>query len=331
MNKIDLQKIKDSLVETEFPQYVILEPTNYCNLKCIMCPHDVMPRAKGFMDFELFKRIVDEIVLKSPKSKLWPAVLGESLIGGDRFKRMVDYAVSRQVDIVLNTNGTLLNDDWVSYFSTCGIKEIILGVDGFSKETYEKIRVKGSYENLHAKILKLVKACQDTAGAPNVILQIIAMEENRHEIEDYKNYWTSQGAIVKIRSKLGWGNHISTDLPFGEKDRVFPCPWIIRTILILWDGTVCQCNADVTEASFPVGDVNKQSIEEIWMGELKKHRDRHWKGDFAYAPCQKCDDWKIGLSEFHYPKGYKKETTPVRDKANEQFKEQKVEVEHSIV
>ena len=168
MNKIDLQKIKDSLVETEFPQYVILEPTNYCNLKCIMCPHDVMPRAKGFMDFELFKRIVDEIVLKSPKSKLWPAVLGESLIGGDRFKRMVDYAVSRQVDIVLNTNGTLLNDDWVSYFSTCGIKEIILGVDGFSKETYEKIRVKGSYENLHAKILKLVKACQDTAGAPNV-------------------------------------------------------------------------------------------------------------------------------------------------------------------
>jgi len=323
MNRIDLQKIKDSLIETEFPQYVIVEPTNHCNLKCIMCPHDVMPREKGFMDFELFQKIVDEIAEKSPKTKLWPAVMGEPLIAGDRLKRMISYAVERGVDVVLNTNGTLLSDEWIDYITHSGIKEVILGIDGFTKETYEKIRVNGNHERMQQFLIKLIKSCRDVDEAPSVILQYIVMKENEHEVEDFKDYWLKQGAVVKVRLKQGWGDHISNELPYHHEDRSFPCPWLIRNLIVLWDGTVCQCDADCCEARAQVGNLRDSSIQEIWLGELKQRRMRHWQGDFSNALCLRCDDWQVGLSEFFYPEDYNKGTIPMRDKANAQFEVQR--------
>jgi hypothetical protein len=46
---------KDSPV----PPSLQLEPTNFCNLRCVSCPRDNMTREKGFMEFNLFKKIID--------------------------------------------------------------------------------------------------------------------------------------------------------------------------------------------------------------------------------------------------------------------------------
>jgi hypothetical protein len=46
-----------------FPDRLYVESTNYCNLKCIMCPTGLgdIRRPKGYMDTGLFQRIVDEV------------------------------------------------------------------------------------------------------------------------------------------------------------------------------------------------------------------------------------------------------------------------------
>ena len=44
----------------KFPLRVLIETTNFCNAHCSMCPHDDMTRSKGFMEMQLFKKIVDE-------------------------------------------------------------------------------------------------------------------------------------------------------------------------------------------------------------------------------------------------------------------------------
>jgi sulfatase maturation enzyme AslB (radical SAM superfamily) len=43
------------LTVSGFPKYLVIEPTNRCNLNCIMCPRGEMTRSQGFMDFELLK------------------------------------------------------------------------------------------------------------------------------------------------------------------------------------------------------------------------------------------------------------------------------------
>ena len=55
--KIQVQSLK-------FPLSLTIEPTNACNLKCKICPNQ-SPACpdnwkKGFMDFALFKNIMDE-------------------------------------------------------------------------------------------------------------------------------------------------------------------------------------------------------------------------------------------------------------------------------
>ena len=45
------------------PESIFIEPTNTCNLKCPLCPtgSGKMKRRKGFLSFENFKKIIDEI------------------------------------------------------------------------------------------------------------------------------------------------------------------------------------------------------------------------------------------------------------------------------
>ena len=42
-------------------QWLMVEPTNHCNLKCVMCPQaGKLKRPKGYMAFSLFEKILDE-------------------------------------------------------------------------------------------------------------------------------------------------------------------------------------------------------------------------------------------------------------------------------
>ena len=48
----------------EFPFYIDIEVTNACNMDCNMCNRRLMQRAIGYMDFEIFKKVVDEKLTK---------------------------------------------------------------------------------------------------------------------------------------------------------------------------------------------------------------------------------------------------------------------------
>ncbi len=43
-----------------WPDIVQIESTNLCNAKCVFCPRDEMHRRQGLMDFDLYRKIVDE-------------------------------------------------------------------------------------------------------------------------------------------------------------------------------------------------------------------------------------------------------------------------------
>jgi len=52
---------RGSLKLPYMPHTAWIEPTNVCNLKCIMCPNSVIPQNNpGFMSMDLYKKIIDE-------------------------------------------------------------------------------------------------------------------------------------------------------------------------------------------------------------------------------------------------------------------------------
>ena len=99
---------KKKAVLPYLPIRLWIEPTSFCNLKCVMCPNkDLDAKDKGRMTFELFRKIVDEA-----KNFIHEANLihrGESLLHPEFFE-MVRYAADAGIVTKLHTNGTLLDE-----------------------------------------------------------------------------------------------------------------------------------------------------------------------------------------------------------------------------
>lgn len=110
------------------PLYVMLKPVGaVCNLRCSYCYYldkkDLYPDDKQFvMSDTLLEKFIEEYI----NSQTMPQVLftwhgGETLMRNiDFYKKAIalqkKYARGRQIDNALQTNGTLLTDEWCRFF-----------------------------------------------------------------------------------------------------------------------------------------------------------------------------------------------------------------------
>src|ERR1035438_3659466 len=103
-----------------------------------MCPSPNRTRPKGEMKFEMFKKIVDEVAIENPTSRIWLAIMGEPLLMGDRVIRMMTYAKEKSLaEVILNTNATFMTSDLIPKLIDSGLDKIILSLDAITAETYD--------------------------------------------------------------------------------------------------------------------------------------------------------------------------------------------------
>jgi MoaA/NifB/PqqE/SkfB family radical SAM enzyme len=94
----------------EFPTVFYIEPTNDCNLSCIMCPRKKSRKAVGYMSFGLFRDVVDQLSRRNI-AQLSLHLAGEPLLH-PRIAEMVAYAKGSGLRTVrFATNATLLNEN----------------------------------------------------------------------------------------------------------------------------------------------------------------------------------------------------------------------------
>ena len=170
-----------------------IEVTNDCNLKCIMCPRTSnMKRKIGYMDFDLFKKIVD----KSETLSIHFSGLGEPLLH-PQIKEMFAYAKDKGLEVGLWTNGLNLDEE----LSTDIIEKefldyIIFGLDAATKETYAKVKGVDAFDKVVGNITRFLELKKEIlkekpksymARRPLVGVQIVKMKENDKEIEEFMN------------------------------------------------------------------------------------------------------------------------------------------------
>jgi len=295
----DRQSIKDGTLLHDFPVNVIVETSAYCNLKCIMCPHSSLKREKGNMNLDVFQKIVDEVASINPDTTLWLALMGEPLMNPGRLTSMIIYAKRHGLtDVRLNTNGLLLTTLYAESLVSLGLDYILVSVDAHQSRTYEKIRAGGDLHKLTKNIECILALRNQNQSKLKIVTQFIIMDENETEVDDFKEYWLEKGAIVKIRPKLSWGNTVpASNLNLTQCDRTYPCPWLLRTMSIHWTGKLAQCDFDF-EGEYSPGDITKQTIRQIWHGEIRRRQLRHFTRDFTHPLCRTCKDWQVGRSLF---------------------------------
>jgi MoaA/NifB/PqqE/SkfB family radical SAM enzyme len=282
-----------------FPKVVLIDTTNFCNLKCSMCGHRLMTREKGRMSMPLFRKIIDEIAEVDKSTRVWMVFFGEALILRYQLYWQILYAKRKGLtDVVLNSNGCLLDEEASRGLIESGLDAIYVGIDAFCPETYDKLRVGGDYNEVVANVNGLIDLKRKLgADKPEVFVQFVEMGDNEKEVEDFRKYWTEQGATVKIRPKITWAGTVESwkvkSIPRH------PCYWAMRTCNICWDGRVVLCSVDY-DAKFVAGDVSKDSIQTVWLGSLKKIREMHQSGDYDSLPdfCRDCTDWQMARAVY---------------------------------
>ena len=287
-----------------FSGRVIIEPTNVCNLRCPLCPTSKSKRVKGFLSFENFKKIVDDIPNLKSINFGWA---GEPLLNKEVFK-MVKYASSRGIKTGISTNTVLLNQ-YIDEALNSGLDNLIVCLEGASKESHERYRVGSNFESIKRNIKEL---CQEKnkrkLNKPRVILQCLLTKYNEHEVPKIIELAKDLGVNSLEFKTLSLGSSVSLAerikrakkfLPSAEfsrydfkegipilKSKPKLCSWLHQSV-ILWNGDVTACCYDV-EGVLVVGNVFRDGgFKKVWKSEkYKKYRRKIIRKEFDL--CKNC-------------------------------------------
>ncbi|MBM4305792.1 MAG: radical SAM protein [Deltaproteobacteria bacterium] len=253
---------------TRFPIHMDIESTNFCNLKCTMCPHslDDFGMAKGFFDFELYKRIVAEGSQSGLKS-LKLNIRGEPLMN-KRLVDMVAFAKDRGIlEVMFNTNGLLLSPQKTRELSEARLDYLIVSIDGATKETYERIRVGGDFNLLKSNIEYFIQYRKEKRLAkPLIRLQYVEMRENTHEVKPYLVIWRGKVDVMTVNRYSNRVNCEDRSLlamkPVGRANCYHP--W--RRLSIDWSGNAQICCGDWQNLCV-LGNCRERTIYEMWHSQ----------------------------------------------------------------
>ena len=291
----DLASIERKFKIQDFPLNIAVEPSNYCNLNCIMCANDKLTRKRGTMSVKLYKKIIDEIAQENAYTRLWLDFYGEPLLQKFRLYYMLDYAVKKGLkNINLNTNAMLLDEEMAEMLLDSGLSFISIDCDGFSSEVFEKIRVRANRDQVYKNIEHLLKLKKErNVDTPIIEVKIMEMKENKAEVDKVLEYWKARGAWTCVRRLISWGGKYDNGAKNTQENRI-ACGSGIGILPITWDGIAVNCVMDC-DAEYPCGDVNNSSIKEIWKKRneylVKNQMEHNWTK--LPSICQNCTDWMV--------------------------------------
>ena len=296
MKKFVFGKLKKH--KERFPSLLSIEFTSICNAKCIMCPHVEMERVKENMPFEILQKVVQDCKSK-PLKKVNLFWLGDSFC----HREILDYLryVRKElkgVKLYISTNASLLSEKRTRAIIDEDLIDVInFDIDGFKKETYEKVRLNLNFEKVVNNVRFFAEYLKEQKKKkPQTRVTIINMKPTTNEIEDFVKYWSQLVDKVDVNKYNTWLG-TQDDLNVGdslEKSQQggfdFACthPW--DELVIGADGRAGLCCLDY-ELAAEVGDVMQNTIEEIWQSkQMNSYRDKMLKLEYDEIDvCKNCN------------------------------------------
>lgn len=261
------------------PAAIWIEPTNVCNLRCIMCPNSIVKQKNpGFMSWELYTRIIEEA--QHFVAYIVFCISGESLLH-PKLTEMIAYAKRRGIATYLSTNCTLLTPKISRKLLEAGLDWINFSFDGCTKETYEKVRVNAIFEKSLNNVVQFLKLKKKLNAKTQSELQILIMGEDGKK--DYerninkfkKNFENLPLDYIQIRQPSTWGGFLSKTDKYTPKklgNTYSPCSYLWSSLHILWNGNIVACTSDFFGTNI-LGNFPKQTLVEIWNGSaMQKFR-----------------------------------------------------------
>ena len=296
------------------PDDLMIEPASVCNLGCPTCPTGAgtLNRPGALMDFDLYRKIIDELWPTTSKIRLWN--LGEPFMHKDIY-RMIRYAKDRFIKILTSTNGHYFREpDAPEKVVNSGLDFMIVSMDGATQESLEKFRIGARLDRIVEGVKSVIEH-RDAVGAknPTVEFQFIAMKHNIHEIAEARVLAkTMKTDIFKLKTIGISANDPHADelireyLPEDARYSRYPDAEAIRNVANHidkldckrpWRHSVINQNGDVVaccyddQSHYVFGNLREMTFRQIWNGErYVRFRRGLLKGRSHLKTCAVCTE-----------------------------------------
>lgn len=299
------------------PFMMMVEPTNFCNLKCPLCPsgNGEMTRARGRMDLDDYKALIDEAGPYLVLLMLWNQ--GEPFLN-PCFNDMVRYARKRRIPTLTSTNAHYIrNEEEARRIVDSGLSEIIVSLDGIEQETYAQYRVGGKIERVFEGVRLLVQE-RAKAGAktPLINLQFIVMKHNEAELDEAeriaRRLLTPRDKFLVKTAQVYTAEQAATFLPQDETFRRYEegeqgqlrvkgqpargCKVLWYSTMVNWNGAVAPCCFD-KNVDFNMGQAfDKGAWGRIWKDRAyMDFRKKILKERDSVDMCRNCSEGYRGM------------------------------------
>lgn len=265
------------------PIDIQVEVTSFCNTNCYMCPHETMKRKKGIMEFQTFKKIVDESLEFSPR-RIILSGMGEPLMDKDIDKK-IKYTKDKGLYVKLITNGGLLDSKKINVILDNKVDEVNISVNAPNGIVHKKVTSNVDYAKLKENISLLMEEKKKRKlKDPIVNVSMIENEFNKGMGNKFIKEWVDIVDSVTVRPEENWGYFKESKL----KREKYPCHYPFYWLTILWNGDVVPCCMDY-EGKIIFGNVNENKLIEIWENEkYKKFRENQLNNVFL-GICKDCN------------------------------------------
>lgn len=295
-----------------YPRLAIIETGTTCNLKCPTCPtpREYLNRPPSIMKIEDFKIIINRIkdyvhvvLLHHTNEPLLNPLLPE----------MIEYANKNNLYTVISTNSTMLNENVAGKLLSAGLDEIIVCLDGITKESYEAFRVGANFEEVIRNIKYFcAEKKRKNLRKPFIELQFITTKLNQDQIPEMEKFCRENPVDrLKIKSLAVVGYYYTQKerrelfekfLPdqegvkkryfrnnIGEisRKKVAKCDLIKDQIAILVNGEMTLCCFDV-RGEYVYGNLFEKKFKDIWQ-EQKNVNMRQQAERRGFELCKKCE------------------------------------------
>ena len=194
------ESLKGSGTIAQYPCEIFFEVSNFCNMKCAMClqfsdlnkyesehkedagilPMEIMEKCFGGFEHALM---------------VHPVGFGEPLLHPE-FIEFIESAKKHHVFIEFFTNGLKLNQNMSKRLIECECDTVFISFNGATKDTYNKIMLKGSFDSVVQNLADLKRLKEDYgSNKPVVGFNTIAMHPSFEELPE----------LVRLAAKAGVG------------------------------------------------------------------------------------------------------------------------------
>jgi radical SAM protein with 4Fe4S-binding SPASM domain len=271
------------------PIFVWWQITHRCNLKC---PHCFAYDISNELSTDEAKDVINQ--LSKAKIMFLKITGGEPFIRSDIFD-LIDYALSKNLSIIISTNGTLLTKEKIKILSKLKINSIQISLDSANKSIHDKIRGKGTFTKTVMAIKRLIDS------KINVAVVTTLMSHNVDTISETVDFvyrlgikkFSTRRLVISGRAKENWLKLSPTPKQLikaysilREKSKQYPDMTIKPESSYMFNidplltneelAPVCECgktqcgikpDGTITPCEYitlPAGNLKKENFSKIW-------------------------------------------------------------------